>query len=146
MNEKPCFAGTMMGAVPYREMDRAADIILECLPEAPSLPVLTRGIRWMLEGIPCLVFDRERRIVYFDLSTQREDEILEFYDRIEADDSEYFATTAKNAPFFRHMIERIQHSRSPELKWVLFHTSGPLLLGDTLKQADGTPSIHNETL
>jgi len=146
MDERPCFAGTMMGAVPYREMDRAADIILDCLPEAPTLPVMTRNIRWMLEGIPCLVFDREKRIVYFDMSTEREDEILQFYDRIEADDLEYFATTSKTAPFFHHMIERIQHLRPPELKWVLFHTSGPLLLGDTIKQADGTPSIHNETL
>jgi hypothetical protein len=80
------------------------------------------------------------------LSTKREGEILDFYDRIEADDLEYFATTSKTAPFFYQMIERIQNSRPPELKWVLFHTSGPLLFGDMLKQADGTPSIHNETL
>jgi hypothetical protein len=146
MPEKPCFAGTMMGAVPYREMDRAAEIILECFPEAPCLPIMTRSIRWMLEGIPCLVFDQERRIVYFDLSREREGEILEFYDRLEADDLEYFATTSKTAPFFQHMIERINLLRPPELKWVLFHTSGPLLFGDMLKQADGTPSIHNETL
>jgi len=146
MREKPCFAGTMMGAVPYREMDRVAEIILECFPEAPSLPIMTRNIRWMLEGIPCLVFDRERRIVYFDLSTEREGEILDFYDRIEADDLEYFATTSKTAPFFHQMIERIQGSRTSQLKWVIFHTSGPLLFGDMLKQADGTPSIHNETL
>ncbi len=146
MRDKPCFAGTMMGAVPYREMDRASEVILKCLPEAPSLPIMTRGIRWMLEGIPCLVFDRERRIVYFDLSTEREGEILDFYDRIEADDLDYFATTSKTAPFFYHMMERIQSSRPSGLKWVVFHTSGPLLFGDMLKQADGTPSIHNETL
>ncbi len=146
MSEKPRFAATMMGAVPYREMDRAVEIILECFPEAPSLPIMTRSTRWMLEGIPCLVFDRERRIVYFDLSTEREGEILDFYDHIEADDLEYFATTAKTAPFFHDMIERIKCSRPSELKWVLFHTSGPLLFGDMLKQADGTPSIHNETL
>jgi hypothetical protein len=146
MMAKPCFTGTMMGAVPYREMERAVEVILECLPEAPSLPIMTRGTRWMLEGIPCLVFDRERRIVYFDLSTEREGEILEFYDRIEDDDLDYFATTSKTAPFFHDMIERIQRDRSPELKWVIFHTAGPLLFGDMIKQADGTPSIHNETL
>jgi hypothetical protein len=146
MDEKPCFAATMMGAVPYREMDRAAEIILECLPEAPCLPIMTRSTRWMLEGIPCLVFDRERRIVFFDLSTEREGEILEFYERIEADDLDYFATTSKTAPFFHHMIEQIKSSRTSQLKWVVFHTSGPLLFGDMLKQADGTPSIHNETL
>jgi len=146
LGERPRFAGTMMGAVPYRDMDWAAETILERFPEAPCLPIMTRGIRWMLEGIPCLVFDRERRIVYFDLSTEREAEILEFYDRIDADDLHYFATTPKTAPFFYHMLERIRKSRPSELKWVVFHTSGPLLFGDMLKQADGTPSIHNETL
>jgi hypothetical protein len=71
---------------------------------------------------------------------------LEFYDRYEAEDLDYFATSPETAPFFHHMIRRIRDHRPPELKWVAFHTAGPLLLGDTLKQADGTPSIHNETL
>ena len=52
MHQRPRFAGTMMGAVPYRDMDWAADTILECFPEAPCLPIMTRGIRWMLEGYP----------------------------------------------------------------------------------------------
>lgn len=142
----PCFTPTMMAAVPYRDMDRAADIILKCFPEAPCLPVMTRSVRWLLEGIPCLVMDRERRIIYFDLSTEREPEILKFYDRYEAQDLDYFATTVDTAPFFYRMMERIAARRPENLKWVAFHTAGPILLGDTLKQADGTPAIHNETL
>ena len=43
MQERPRFAGTMMGAVPYRDMDWAAEIILECFPEAPCLPIMTKG-------------------------------------------------------------------------------------------------------
>ncbi len=142
----PCFTATMMAAVPYRDVDRAADIILECFPEAPCLPVMTRSVRWLLEGIPCLVMDRERRIIYFDLSTERENDILEFYDRYEAQDLDYFATTSHTAPFFHRMIETIAQRRTRALKWLAFHTAGPVLLGDTLKQADGTAAIHNETL
>ena len=145
-HQKPCFTGTMMGVVPYRDMDRAARIILECFPEAPCLPIMTRSIRWMLEGIPCLVFDRKRRIVYFDLSPEREGEIVDFYERYEAQELDYFATSLEIAPFLHQMIARLRDHRPPGLKWVVFHTAGPLLLGDTLKQADGTPSIHNETL
>ncbi|MFP4088604.1 MAG: hypothetical protein ACLFUL_17640, partial [Desulfobacteraceae bacterium] len=145
-HEYPCFTPTMMAAVPYRDMDRAVDIILKCFPEAPCLPVMTRSVRWLLEGIPCLVMDRERRIIYFDLSTEREPEILEFYDRYEAQDLDHFATTVDTAPFFYRMMERIAAQRPENLKWVAFHTAGPILLGDTLKQADGTPAIHNETL
>jgi hypothetical protein len=146
IHEKPRFAATMMGVVPYRDMDWAARIILECFPEAPCLPAITRGIRFQLEGIPCLVFDRERRIVYFDLSPEREGEILDFYDRYEANDLDYFATTPETAPFYHQMIRRIRDHRPSGLKWVVFHTPGPLLFGDILTQVDGTPSIHNETL
>ena len=135
-----------MGVVPYRDIERAARAILTHLPEAPCLPALTRSIRWMLEGIPCLVFDRARRRVYFDLSPEREEEIIAFYDRCEADDLDYFATTRAAAPFIHAMLEILRKRRPPELKWIIFHTAGPLLFGDFLKQADGQPAIHNETL
>lgn len=136
----------MMGVSPYRDIDHAARTILRCLPEAPCLPALTRSIRWMLEGLPCLVFDRERRMVYFDISTERESEIIEFYDRYEADDLAYFETTRKAAPFIYDMLDRIESQGSAALKWIVFHTAGPLLFGDFLRQADGQPSIYNETL
>ena len=143
---KPRFAATMMGVSPYRDIDHAARTILKYLPEAPCLPALTRSIRWMLEGLPCLVFDKKRRMVFFDLSTERESEIIEFYDRYEAEDLDYFKTTPEAAPFIYDMLSKIKDERSDALKWIAFHTAGPLLFGDFLKQADGQPSIYNETL
>ena len=144
--EKPNFAPTMMAAVPYRDMERAGGVILKNFPEAPCLPVMTRGIKWMLEGIPCVVIDRENRRILLDPSPERESELLEFYDRYIEEDLDYFATTPETAPFFYGMFERLKRSRPPELKWVIFHTAGPLLLGDTIRQPDGNPSIYNETL
>jgi len=143
---RPNFAATMMAAVPYRDMDRTARVILENFPEAPCLPVMTRGIRWMLEGIPCLIIDREKRMIYLDVSPDREEELLTFYDKYEEDDLDYFATSRRTAPFFYHMIDRIKVDPPPELKWLFFHSAGPVLLGDMLKQPDGKPAIHNETL
>ncbi|MCD4716138.1 MAG: hypothetical protein K8R45_05280 [Desulfobacterales bacterium] len=144
--ERPKFAGTMMAAVPYRDMEWAGDVILKNFPEAPCLPVMTRGIKWMFEGIPCVAIDRENRRILLDPSPERENELLEFYDRYIEEDLDYFATTPETAPFFYGMLERLKKSRPPELKWVIFHTAGPLLLGDTIRQPDGNPSIYNETL
>ena len=144
--EKPCLTATMMGAVPYRDFDYCSNIILENFPQAPCLPVMTRSIHWMLEGIPCIVIDREKRIIYMDASPDREEEILEFYDAWERTDLDYFATTPATAPFYHKMLDRIKAARPPELKWVVFHTAGPVLLGDTFKQIDGRPAIHHETL
>ncbi|MFO7962802.1 MAG: hypothetical protein R6U50_02675 [Desulfobacterales bacterium] len=144
--QSPNFAATMMGAVPYRDKERALDAILKNFPEAPCLPIMTRGIRWVLEGMPCMVINREKREILLDASPGKENEILEFYDRFESGDLDYFATTPETAPFFYAMIERLKTHRPSELKWVVLHTVGPLLLGDMLKQPDGTPSIHHETL
>jgi len=143
---KPKFAATMMAFVPFRDMGQTLKVILECFPEAPCWPVLTRSMRHMLEGIPCLIFDREKKQVLMDFSPEREAELLEFYERVEAQDLDFFATSPETAPGFYALIEKLRHERPPELKWIAFQTAGPVLLADTLKQTDGTPVYHNETL
>lgn len=144
--DKPNFAATMMAFIPHRDLERAIQVVLENFPEAPCLPVLRGGMRHMLEGIPCLVFDREKRQVFLDPSTEREQELLEFYDRYEEQDLDYFATTPKTAPGFFALLERLKEARPPELKWVVFQTAGPVLLADAIKQLDGNSSFYNETL
>jgi len=144
--EKPCFTATNMAFIPHRDTDWAIRSVLEHFPEAPCLPVLTRSIKFMLEGIPCLVFDQEKRRVLMDISTEREGELLEFYDRYEAQDLDYYATTTKTAPWFYALLDRLKEERPPDLKWIAFQSAGPVLLADVIKQPDGNPVFHNETL
>ncbi|MBC2715687.1 MAG: hypothetical protein HF978_10290 [Desulfobacteraceae bacterium] len=143
---KPNFTATMMAAVPYRDMEKAGQVILENFPEAPCLPVMTRSMRWLLEGLPCLVIDREKRQIHMAPPEEREEELLKFYSKYEQGDLEYFASTPQTAPFFYSMLERLKKDRPRELKWVIFHTAGPVLIGDMLKQVNGHPAIQHETL
>jgi hypothetical protein len=135
-----------MAFLPHREKERAVKAVLENFPEAPCLPVLSRSIRHMLEGLPCLVFDRQNRRVFFDLSPEREGEILQFYDRYEKGDLEAFRTSEEAAPGFYALLERLKSDRPQELRWIAFQAAGPLLLGDIVKQADGVSSFFHETL
>ncbi|MBW1780974.1 MAG: hypothetical protein JRL30_09575 [Deltaproteobacteria bacterium] len=146
MFEKPKFTATNMAYVPYRDTKRAIRVILDSFPDAPTLPALTRSMKHMLEGIPCIVFDREKRQVLLDPSPEREAEIFEFYERYEAEDLDYFAITRDTAPWFYALLDKLKQERSPELRWVGFQTAGPVLLADVIKQRDGNPSFHNETL
>lgn len=144
--DRPNLTATLMAYVPYRDIQKAIKVILDNFPEAPCLPVLTRSMRHMLEGIPCLVLDREKRRVILDPSPDREQELFEFYDKYEKQDLDYFATTPEKAPWFYALLERLKELRPPELKWVAFQTAGPVLLAEVIKQPDGNPSFHNETL
>jgi hypothetical protein len=144
--ESPKFTATAMGAVPYKSVDRAVRTMFDHFPTAPCLPVTTRSIRWMLEGIPCLVIDREKRTMCMACTQDLEHEMLEFYDQYEKGNLEYFGTSRQTAPFLYGMIDWI-HSNSPEgMKWVLFHIGGAALLGDVIKQANGIPIFHDDTL
>ncbi|MEJ2586012.1 MAG: hypothetical protein P8165_00200 [Deltaproteobacteria bacterium] len=146
MFDQPKFTATNMAYVPYRDTERATQSVLDNFPEAPTLPALTRSIKHMLEGIPCLVFDREKRRVLLDPSPGREAEMVAFYDRYEAGDLDYFATTSDTAPWFFALLDRLKAQAPKELKWVGFQTAGPVLLADVIKQPDGNPCFHDETL
>ena len=142
----PWFAATSMAFLPHRDAERAVEVILENFPEAPCLPVLSRSIKHMLEGLPCVVLDREKKRVFLDPSPEREAEIIEFYERVEADDLAAFATTRKTAPGFYAMIDRLKTHAPEGLQWVAFQTAGPVLMGDILKQENGVSSFFHETL
>jgi len=143
---KPEFAATMMAFVPFRDVGQTIKVILESFPEAPCLPVLTRSMKYMLEGIPCIIIDREKKRVLMDFSPEREEELLEFYERVEQEDLDYFATSPETAPGFYGLLASLKKERPPRLKWIAFQTAGPVLLADMIKQSDGTPAFHHETL
>jgi hypothetical protein len=143
---KPGFAATMMGAVPYRDVEHTSDVILKYFPEAPRLPVMTRSIRWMLEGLPCLVIDREKKRIIMVPPEQREKDVVEFYERVESKDLEHFAVSDEKMPFFTSMLEKIKQAGPGGLKWVAFQMGGPVVIADTIRQTDGYPAVYHETL
>ena len=144
--EKPNLTATVMVNVPYRDPEKAIQSVIDNFPVAPCLPVTTRSAKWLLEGIPCLVIDHEKKRFLMAPPEEREEELLEFYDRYEREDLNYFATTPETAPFFYAMFDKLKKARPAGLKWVVFQTAGPLILGDMIKQMDGNPVIYHETL
>ncbi len=144
---KPNFAATALSCVPYRDTAHCVQVILENFPEAPFLPVLTRSLRYQLEGFPCIVFNREKREITMAQPEEREEELLEFYDRVEQGDLDYFAITPEAAPAHQLMIDALKQNSLPDLKWVLFQILSPVTFGDIIKQqANGRSCMFHETL
>lgn len=128
--EPRCMA-TTLATMPFRNPEEACRIILENFPEAPPLPKLTNSQRRYLNGMPCLIVDREKRRVTFDLS--KHDEINQFYERYLSDDLEYFAMDPKDAPGFYAFLDVLRNSPPPELKIIHLGLLGPITFGLTTK-------------
>ncbi len=142
---RPRFTATHLPQVPYRDPQEACRIILEHFPEAPALPRLSQSLRMFLEGMPCVVADAERRRLWFDFSPQRQDELLAFYERIEAADVDYFAISPKLATGLYAMLERLQRDPPPGLKLVHIQPPGPVSWALAMADEAGNPAFHNET-
>ncbi len=146
LREKPNFAATMLGMVPYESMEKTAEVVFEHFPETIRLPLVTRTFEWISEGMACLDANWEKSDFLMVPPEEREQEVIEFYDKYEQEDLNHFATTPKTASFYYEMLDRIKKIRPPELKWISFQMPGPIVLGDTIKQKNGNPAIHHETL
>ncbi len=143
---RPEFAATMMGAVPYRDIDYATDVIIKNFPEAPRIPIMTMSIRWVLEGIPCVEIDREKKRIHMVPPEEREEDVLAFYESVENDTLDHFAVSQERTPSFVRTLEKVKELQSSALKWLAFQIPGPVVIGDSIKQVNGSPVIHHETL
>ena len=141
----PSFTPTMMATVPYREAAHCADIVLASCPQAARLPVMSGAFRWAMEGIPLIYFNREKKSIVMKPPEENEEQLLEFYDHVENDDLDYFATTAATASWYFEFLEEMQKA-GLNPPWVGFQIPGPVVLGDSFKQDSGVPCIHHETM
>lgn len=146
MTFKPQFMATHLAAVPQRDSKQVCRLILDHFPEAPCLPRLTRSTRMYLEGMPCLVIDSERGKLSFDLSPEREHELLEFYEHVLADDVDYFAISEASAPGVYALVRTLRQEPPPELKVVHIQTPGPVSWAMTAVDENGAPAFYNETM
>jgi hypothetical protein len=98
-----------------------------------------------IERIPCLKIDKEKREVSFDLSSERQNELVEFYDRCLSGDLDYFAISPELNPALYKLSEMFKEKPWPELKLIHFGIPGLYSLGIALKDEKGTPAIYNDT-
>jgi len=137
---------THLAAVPHRDPEQACNVILKNFPEAPGIPRLTRSTRMYLEGIPCLEIDRENKRLWFDITPQREGEVIDFYERCSTEDMDYFAISRKWAPGMYMMLERLKKELPSQLRVIHIQTPGPVTWGLTVTDENKVPAFYNETM
>ena len=137
---------TTLESMPHRDLEEACRIMVRNFPEAPNIPRVTRSYRMWTERTPCLVIDREKKELRFELSSGRESELVEFYDKYLAQDADYFAISPELDPALYKLGEMYREEPWPELKLIHFHVPGPYSWGLSLKDEKGAPALYNDTL
>jgi len=144
MQFKPRCMATTLSTVPHRDPGEACRVLLENFPEAPCVPRLSLSVRMYMDGMPCLVVDSEKKQLRYDLS--KEEELKHFYEKVLANDLDYFAMNPKYAAGFYTLLDILKQSPWPKLKLVHIQFPGLLTWGLSLTDLSNRPAWYDRTM
>lgn len=152
MKFSPRLVAFALSGMPHENAEEACNIMIHNFPEALSIPYLALSKRGFLAhsrffgGMPCLEVDWEKETLRFNLSSGRESELVEFYDRYMSDDLDYFAIKPELEPALYKLAQMYKEQPWPELKLVQFNVPGPYSFGLRIQDESGVPAFYNDTM
>jgi hypothetical protein len=146
-----CLA-TAVGTFPHTNSDTICRLILDNLPDVPIWPQLPKvSFRESMyvqfsERLPCVVVDGEARKIFFDASQDITLALEKFYERIIADDVDYFAISTDYSVGFHTMLELLRDTKPDNNGFVKGQVTGPISFGLTVTDENLRASLYNEML
>ena len=142
---RPKFMAYCLGGMPRMSVEEACKMMISYFPEAITIPQPTMSQRIWTERVPLMKIDRGKKELLFDLSSGRDAELVEFYERYASNDLEYFSISPEIDPLYK-LAELWSREPWPELKVIHFNFPGLYSWGLSIKDDKGTPALYNETL
>jgi hypothetical protein len=140
---------TGIGSLPHTDTDAALDLIFKYTPHIPFWPQLPkRDIRERMviqssEGLPC--FRLNDKDLVFDSSNQ-EQELTRFYERIITDDSEYFKMSGDFADGLWQFLKRLEKQDINKIEFIKGQITGPFTFAASINDAEGRAILHNPVI
>ncbi|MFH0845319.1 MAG: hypothetical protein V1930_07565 [Pseudomonadota bacterium] len=136
------FMATGIGSVPTLDLQGACARILELIPGMPFWPQLVKrspledmSIQFS-ERLPLLEVQKEKRSLRLS-SGEWESELVTFYERLMAEDIEYFAVSRDYAPGLHEMVEAVKRSPARYGPYIKGQTVGPLTFAAGISGREG---------
>lgn len=145
----PSCLATGIGSLPHKDPLKAVKIAWENFEEIPFWPQLPkRSFKENMciqfsEGLPGLVIDKERGKVYFDTSDNLTSHLETFYEKVLADDLEYFKISPDYSQGFYAFLDELKNRRPQFIKG---QVTGPVTFGLAITDEDGKSSLYNQDL
>ena len=150
-NNFNCIA-TGIGSLPVTDPDKAAELSLRYLPEAPIWPQLPkRGFREHMDGqysesLPGLVIDDKKQRFFFDTAGDLTPQLEKFFGRYIEKDYSFFKISEEYAAGFYGYLRALKKGVPPRTQYLKGHVTGPLTAGTSFKDETGRDIIHNEVM
>jgi len=148
---------TAIGSLPHQDVERACEIVLESFPQIPAWPQLPKlNLRENMyiqvsEGMPYLVLDEKKGMVYFQTKGDITGELEKFYEKIIENRVDYFKIGEEYAAGFYSLMEHLRKRLSEEkrgagilaLKGQLI---GPISFGLTVTDENRKSILYHQQL
>jgi len=137
---------TGIGSLPHNEADPALDLIFKYVTRAPFWPQLPR--RNVREGmvaqfswnLPCLKVAGGKLI--FD-AQDKERELEVFYERLIAQDLDYFKISEDFAQGLHKFHQRLSRHDLSKIEFIKCHITGPFTFAASISDDEGVSLLHN---
>jgi methionine synthase II (cobalamin-independent) len=138
---------TGIGSLPHTDADAALDLIFKYCPEIPFWPQLPKRdsregmCAQFSENFPYLSFGPEG--LSFSALSAKEGELESFYERIIANDVEYFKISAEFAAGLQKFYQRLEGRNLKDIAYLKGHITGPFTFGASVKDESGAALLHD---
>jgi methionine synthase II (cobalamin-independent) len=135
---------TGIGSMPHKDADTALDLIFKYLPQIPFWPQLPQ--RNMREGMIAQFSENIAgvKLTQQGLTFQPDDKELEaFYERLIAQDVDYFKISPDFALGLDRFYARLQKENLKKAEFIKCQVTGPFTFAASINDADGQALLHN---
>jgi hypothetical protein len=143
---------TGIGSVPFLDIQKTCCDIFRLFPDAPFWPqFVRRSLREDMniqssEGLPLLEIDHERRSLVLGQTSDKERQLISFYDHFLADDVDHFAISREFAPGLYTLLELLEEEPEKGDRFIKGQCAGPVTFASGVPGPDGKPVIHSPEL
>ena len=148
MTFKPNYMTTLIGSVPYRNIDETCDLIIEKVdipfwPQMVKINFRENMYTQYSAGLPSVIIDEEKEKITFDTRSDITSSLETFYSHYLEEDLDFFGLQPHQAAGFHAMIKRLQDTPG---KWVKGQVTGPISMGLTVTDQDLRSSLYYDDL
>ncbi len=98
------------------------------------------------EGLPLLEIDHEKHSLVLGQASDKEEQLVSFYDHFLADDVDYFAISREFAPGLYTLLELLEAEPKKGERFIKGQCAGPVTFASGIPGPDGKPVIHSPEL